>query len=221
MAAAACPTSIRPTTTAGSLQAPNPYEARYRAIPEPARPTASSTTRPVNGTPTDPSLVGSISATATTSVFGREVQYQRNFDNHSYLRVLGLQRVLGLAHQRPERRAAGRSPPDPAEYDVLGMDLRRRRDLFQSARLAELVYGRSVVQHADAADVRRRVRRAAGRTRAAPTGLGTILSSYVGTNGNCYNFVTGEQWSCFDAGSQGGSSHAASGCPRPQNFPYI
>ncbi len=37
-----------------------------------------------------------------------------------------------------------------------------------------------------------------------PTGLGTILTSYVGKNGNCYNYTTGQLWSCFDAGSQGG-----------------
>ena len=54
------------------------------------------------------------------------------------------------------------------------------------------------------------------------TGLGTVLSSYVGNNGNCYNFNTGAQWSCFAAGSQGGLfNHAEPGCPSPQNFPYI
>ncbi|HEY1975070.1 MAG TPA: TonB-dependent receptor [Candidatus Baltobacteraceae bacterium] len=37
-----------------------------------------------------------------------------------------------------------------------------------------------------------------------PTGLGTILSNYVGRDGNCYNYTTGQRWSCFDAGSQGG-----------------
>jgi hypothetical protein len=37
-----------------------------------------------------------------------------------------------------------------------------------------------------------------------PTGLGTLLSSYVGRDGNCYNYTTGQRWSCFDAGSQGG-----------------
>jgi hypothetical protein len=36
------------------------------------------------------------------------------------------------------------------------------------------------------------------------SGLGTVLSSYVGKNGNCYNYQTGQQWSCFDYRSQGG-----------------
>ncbi|HEY1976169.1 MAG TPA: TonB-dependent receptor [Candidatus Baltobacteraceae bacterium] len=37
-----------------------------------------------------------------------------------------------------------------------------------------------------------------------PTGLGSILSNYVGSNGRCYNYATGAPWSCFDAHSQGG-----------------
>lgn len=37
-----------------------------------------------------------------------------------------------------------------------------------------------------------------------PTGLGTIVSSYVGRDGNCYNYTTGGHASCFDAFSQGG-----------------
>lgn len=37
-----------------------------------------------------------------------------------------------------------------------------------------------------------------------PTGLGSILSNYVGSNGRCYNYNTGAPWSCFDARSQGG-----------------
>ncbi|HZY98376.1 MAG TPA: TonB-dependent receptor [Candidatus Baltobacteraceae bacterium] len=36
------------------------------------------------------------------------------------------------------------------------------------------------------------------------TGLGTVLSSYVDANGNCYNYQTGQRWSCFDYRSQGG-----------------
>ena len=36
------------------------------------------------------------------------------------------------------------------------------------------------------------------------TGLGTIQSNYVDNAGNCYNFTTGQIWSCYDAGSQGG-----------------
>jgi hypothetical protein len=37
-----------------------------------------------------------------------------------------------------------------------------------------------------------------------PTGLGTILTSYVGNDGNCYSYKTGQRWSCFGRGSQGG-----------------
>jgi hypothetical protein len=37
-----------------------------------------------------------------------------------------------------------------------------------------------------------------------PTGLGTIITSYGTPNGKCYNYRTGQPWSCFSAGSQGG-----------------
>ncbi len=36
------------------------------------------------------------------------------------------------------------------------------------------------------------------------TGLGTVLSSYGTPNGQCYNYKTGQPWSCFDYRSQGG-----------------
>ncbi|HTX59359.1 MAG TPA: TonB-dependent receptor [Verrucomicrobiae bacterium] len=36
------------------------------------------------------------------------------------------------------------------------------------------------------------------------SGLGTVLSSYIDKNGNCYNYQTGALWSCFDYRSQGG-----------------
>jgi hypothetical protein len=57
-------------------------------------------------------------------------------------------------------------------------------------------------------------------TSLAPTGLGTVLTSYVGNDGNCYNYVTGQRWSCFDAGSQGGCLSAA-GCYNGPNDPHI
>ena len=45
----------------------------------------------------------------------------------------------------------------------------------------------------------------------AATGLGTVLTSYVDNNGNCYNYTTGQAWSCFDVGSQGGCT-VSTGC---------
>ena len=36
------------------------------------------------------------------------------------------------------------------------------------------------------------------------SGLGTVLSSFAGNNGLCYNYLTGQPWSCFDYRSQGG-----------------
>ena len=57
-------------------------------------------------------------------------------------------------------------------------------------------------------------------TSLAPTGLGTILTSYIGKDGNCYNYVTGQRWSCFDAGSQGGCL-SPNGCYNGPNDPHI
>ncbi|MBV8490518.1 MAG: TonB-dependent receptor [Candidatus Eremiobacteraeota bacterium] len=43
------------------------------------------------------------------------------------------------------------------------------------------------------------------------SGLGTVLSSFVGNNGLCYNYMTGQPWSCFDWRSQGGPLPAGAG----------
>jgi hypothetical protein len=43
------------------------------------------------------------------------------------------------------------------------------------------------------------------------TGLGTVLSNYGTPNGVCYNYQTGQQWSCFDHRSQGGPLPGGSG----------
>ncbi|MBV8197142.1 MAG: TonB-dependent receptor, partial [Candidatus Eremiobacteraeota bacterium] len=43
------------------------------------------------------------------------------------------------------------------------------------------------------------------------TGLGTVLSNYVDNKGNCYNYTTGQLWSCFDYRSQGGPLPGGSG----------
>jgi hypothetical protein len=204
----------------GIFQAPNP--SKLVTGPFPASPTNrvfnNST---VNGTPTDPSLVGLNQRDGNNVGFSVEkAQYQRNFDNHSYLRVLAYSEWSDWLINGPNG-AQLTFAADPAEYDVLAWiyganaiysNQLGSKNLFTAC----LAYNSQTLQTYDAEFA------CGGPNSRPPTGLGTIISSYVGKNGNCYNFVNGKQWSCFDAGSQGGLfTSAAPGCPQPQNFPYI
>jgi outer membrane receptor protein involved in Fe transport len=47
------------------------------------------------------------------------------------------------------------------------------------------------------------------------TGLGTVLSSYVGSGGYCYNYRTGAQASCFSSVTQGGCVINVYSCTSP------
>lgn len=201
-------------------QAPNP--ARLVTGPFPASPTDrvfNNTT--VNGTTTTPSLLGFNQRDGNNVGFSVEkAQFQRNFDNHSYLRVLGYSEFSDWLINGPNG-AQLTFAADPAEYDVLawiyGANAIYSNQLGSRNLLtASLAYDTQKLQTYNAEF-------ASGGPNSRPaTGLGTIISSYVGKNGNCYNFVSGQQWSCFDAGSQGGLFyHGQSGCPQPQNFPYI
>ena len=94
---------------------------------------------------------------------------------------------------------------DPADYEVL-----------EHGYGAGLIYSNQLsTQHLITAEVSYKTQKLqtynAGfsstdpfTTSLAPTGLGTILSSYGTPNGKCYNYKTGQPWSCFDIGSQGG-----------------
>jgi hypothetical protein len=201
-------------------QAPNPSQLVTGRFPSsPTNRVYNNTT--VNGTTTTPSLVGLDQRDGNNVGFSVEkLQYQRNFDNHSYLRVLGYSEWSDWLINGPNG-AQLTFAADPAEYDVLAWIYGAGAiysNQFNSKNLftASLAYNTQTLATYDAEFA------SGGPNSRAPTGLGTIISSYVGSGGSCYNFRTGAPWSCFDAGSQGGIfNHAASGCPSPQNFPYI
>ncbi len=133
-----------------------------------------------------------------------KLQYQKNFDSHSYLRALTYGEYSDWFINGPNS-AQLVFGSDPADYEVL-----------EHGYGAGLIYSNQVsTQHLITAEVSYNTQKLqtynAGfsstdpfTTSRAPTGLGTILSSYGTPNGKCYNYKTGQLWSCFDIGSQGG-----------------
>jgi hypothetical protein len=138
-------------------------------------------------------------------------QYQKNFDSRSYLRALVYSEYSTWFINGPNS-AQLVFGSDPADYEV-----------FEHGSGAGLVYANQLAPQnlltiEGSYNTQRLQTYNAGysstdpsTTSLAPTGLGTILSSYGTPNGKCYNYQTGQPWSCFDAGSQGGCL-SADGC---------
>ncbi len=140
-----------------------------------------------------------------------KLQYQKNFDSHSYLRglVWGAYSTWFINGPNSAQLVFG---SDPADYEVLehgyGGTLIYSNQLSQRHLItAEASYTTQKLQTYNAMFSSTDPLASS----LAPTGLGTILSSYGTPNGRCFNYVTGQPWSCFDAGSQGGCL-TASGC---------
>ena len=120
--------------------------------------------------------------------------YQRNINSNSYLRFNAYSEYTNWFIFGPNaaQLTFGAALPD---YEVLGHiyggNLTYANQLSSKHQItAKLSYMTQKLQTYNALF--------------GATGLGTILSSYVDNSGNCYNFSTGDPWSCFDAGSQGG-----------------
>ena len=140
-----------------------------------------------------------------------KLQYQKNFDARSYLRVLtyGAYSDWFINGPNSAQLVFG---SDPADYEVL-----------EHGYGGSLIYANQLsTQHlltAEASYMTQRLQTYNAlysstdpfTSSLAPTGLGTILSSYGTPNGKCFNYATGQPWSCFDAGSQGGCL-SATGC---------
>ncbi|HEY5426861.1 MAG TPA: carboxypeptidase regulatory-like domain-containing protein, partial [Candidatus Tumulicola sp.] len=194
--------------------APNPSQLVTGRFPSsPTDRTYNNTT--VSGTPTDPSLVGLDQRDGNNVGFSVEkLQYQRNFDNHSYLRVLGYSEYSDWLINGPNG-AQLTFAADPAEYDVLAW-IWGAGAIYSNQLGSKNLFTASLAYNTQTLATYNAEFASGGPNSRPPTGLGTIISSYVGKNGNCYNFTTGAQWSCFDARSQGGLfQQAASGCPSP------
>jgi hypothetical protein len=140
-----------------------------------------------------------------------KVQFQKNFDTHSYLRALLFGEYSNWFINGPDS-AQLVFGSDPADYEVLehgygGSLIYSNQLAAQNLITAEASYNTQKLQTYNAMF---------GSTdpvtnSLAPTGLGTILSNYGTPNGTCYNYRTGQPWSCFDRGSQGGCL-TPSGC---------
>jgi hypothetical protein len=140
-----------------------------------------------------------------------KLQYQKNIDTHSYLRglVYGEYSTWFINGPNSAQLVFG---SDPADYEVLehgyGAGLIYSNQLSaQNLITAEASYNTQRLQTYNALYSSTDP----FTTSLAPTGLGTILSNYGTPNGKCYSYVTGQPWSCFDAGSQGGCL-TSSGC---------
>ena len=133
-----------------------------------------------------------------------KMQYQRNFDQRSYLRALVYGEYSNWFINGPQSSQLIFGS-DPADYEVLehgyGAGLIYANQLSPKNLLTgeasfttqKLQTYNAMYSSTDPATSSR-----------APTGLGTVLSNYGTPNGHCYNYRTGQPWSCFDAGSQGG-----------------
>jgi hypothetical protein len=133
-----------------------------------------------------------------------KLQYQKNFDSHSYLRALAYGEYSDWSINGPNS-AQLVFGSDPADYEVLehgyGAGLIYSNQLStQNLITAEASYNTQKLQTYNAGFSSTDP----FTTSLAPTGLGTILSSYGTPNGKCYNYKTGQAWSCFDKASQGG-----------------
>ncbi|MBV9718837.1 MAG: TonB-dependent receptor [Candidatus Eremiobacteraeota bacterium] len=140
-----------------------------------------------------------------------KLQYQKNIDPHSYVRALvyGEYSTWFINGPNSAQLVFG---SDPADYEVLehgfgGSLIYANQLATQNLLTAEASYNTQRLQTYNAGFSSTDP----STTSLAATGLGTILSSYGTPNGVCYNYKTGQQWSCFDRGSQGGCL-TRSGC---------
>ncbi|MBV8373829.1 MAG: TonB-dependent receptor [Candidatus Eremiobacteraeota bacterium] len=205
----------------GPLNAP-PNPAKLYTGPFPSSPTDRTfNNATVNGTTSTPSLLGLNQRDGNNVGFSVEkAQYQRNFDNHSYLRVLGYGEWSDWLINGPNGAQLTFSA-DPAEYDVLAW-IYGAGAIYSNQLGSKNLFTASLAYNTQTLATYNAEFASGGPNSRYATGLGTVLSSYVGNNGDCYNFVTGVQWTCFGSGSQGGLFfHPQDGCPRPQSFPYI
>jgi hypothetical protein len=144
-----------------------------------------------------------------------KLQYQKTFDDHSYLRLLTYGEYSDWFITGP---TSAQLPfgAELADYEVLahifGADAIYSNQLSSKNLLtAQMTYTTQKAQtynatfsSTDPATSSLGTNNYLYRGGMYSTGLGTVLSSYGTPNGICYNYVTGQPWSCFDYRSQGG-----------------
>jgi Carboxypeptidase regulatory-like domain/TonB dependent receptor/TonB-dependent Receptor Plug Domain len=138
-----------------------------------------------------------------------KLQYQRNFGSRSYLRAVGYGEYTAWFINGPNSAVIplGATPPD-FEYigHVFGANATYSNQISASNLLtAEASASTQKLQTYNALPSSTDPLTA----NLEPTGLGTVLSNYGTPNGRCFNYETGQPWSCFSAGSQGGCLSAS------------
>jgi hypothetical protein len=133
-----------------------------------------------------------------------KLQYQKNFNDHSFLRFQTYGEYTNWFITAPTS-AELTFGAELADYEVYGHiygGVLMYEDQLSPKHLltAQATYSQQELQTYNATFSSTDPTASS----LSPTGLGTILSNYVGRDGNCYNYNTGQRWSCFDAGSQGG-----------------
>ncbi len=134
-----------------------------------------------------------------------KLQYQKNINDHSYLRLLGYGEWSDWFINAPTS-AQLTFGAELADYEVkdntFGGGLTYANQLSPKHLItAQASYMTQKLQTYNAMFSSTDP----STTDLPATGLGTVLSNYVDNAGNCYNYVTGQAWSCFDAGSEGGA----------------
>ncbi len=138
-----------------------------------------------------------------------KLQYQKNLNDHSYLRAIGYSEYTDWFLNGPNssQNTFGATLSD---YEVLGHfyggNLSYSNNLSQQHLLtASVSYETQKLQTYNATF----------DTTFGPspnTGqFGNIITSYVGHDGNCYNFSTGAQWTCYDPTNVGNPSNLMPG----------
>ncbi|HEV7179619.1 MAG TPA: TonB-dependent receptor, partial [Candidatus Baltobacteraceae bacterium] len=137
-----------------------------------------------------------------------KVQYQKNINDHSFLRVLGYSEWSDWFINAPTS-AQLTFGAELADYEVkdnaFGGGLTYANQLSpKNSITAQISYMTQKLQTYNAT-----FSSTDPNTTSLPaTGLGTVLSNYIDNSGNCYNYTTGQVWSCFDAASQGSTTGA-------------
>ncbi|HTU82692.1 MAG TPA: TonB-dependent receptor [Candidatus Acidoferrales bacterium] len=133
-----------------------------------------------------------------------KLAYQKNFNSNSYLRFLVYSEYSDWFINGPDS-AQLYYGSDPADYEVYahiyGSGLTYSNQLSSKNLLTgQVAFNEQKLQTYNATFSSTDP----STDNRLPTGLGTVLSNYVGSNGQCYNYVTGQPWSCFEVQTQGG-----------------
>lgn len=177
------------TTYTGSVFAP-PDPTQLAVAPFPSSPTgrAFASNIPFN------------QADGGSNSYGvMKVQYQKNFGSNAYLRAIGYGEYTNWFLNGPNS-SQNTFGATLADYEVVG-------HIFGGS----LIYSNALSdKHLLTASLSASTQKLQTyNAQFGTTGLGSIVTNFVGNDNRCYNFQTGQPWSCFDSTTQGGCTTGA------------